>query len=383
MTTSQRPTRILFCWSRLSGYMAACWRHLAQRPDVDLRVLAWSTASPSDHADFAETVASGVDCRLLSAQDRTNFERIEQEACEFAPDVLVISGWMSPAYTKLVQRLRPRVRQVVMGMDTPWQGRAKQFLTRVRYASLLRQVDDVVVAGERSWQYARRLGFADSSIHRGVYAWDEVAFAPVAEQRNAVWESPPRFLYVGRYAEEKGLKTLLDAYRVYREQRDDPWSLWCCGAGPLESCVNGQPGVTNLGFVQPDRLPEVLRDATAFVLPSNYEPWGVALAEAMGAGLPGIATTACGAAIDLIRDDWNGQLVATGCTSALAEALMWMHDQSDRLAEMGRNAALSAQPFTAANWCRRWSRLLELGDDAARDQDLHDRMPKQTDVAAA
>ena len=94
------------------------------------------------------------------------------------------------------------------------------------------------------------------------------------------------------------------------------------------------------------------------VLPSYYEPWGVALAEAMGAGLPAIATEACGAAIDLVRSYWNGIMVPTGSVTALADALEWFDDNDKRLPTMSENARVAAEPFSATNWAVRWKTLL-------------------------
>ncbi len=354
----ERNTRVLFCWSRISGYMSACWRELSAQPGVDLRALAWNVSSTQEQAEFSESIAEGFDCRLLEPEERFDFNLLASEAKAFSPDIVVISGWHSPAYVRLVKQLRPVVKRVIMCIDTPWQQRAKQRLTRFRHASLLRRVDDVFVAGERSWQYARQLGFAEPNIHRGLYAWDESTFAPVAQAREASADWPRRFLYVGRYAEEKGIVNLLEAYQRYREKSADPWPLRCCGSGPLQHLVNAADGVEDKGFVQPADLPDMLRESGVFVLPSHYEPWGVALAEAMGAGLPAIATNACGAGIDLIRNGWNGHLIATSSSSALADAMIEMEDSVTQIAEMGRRASVAAEPFTSRNWAVRWAGLL-------------------------
>ena len=92
-----------------------------------------------------------------------------------------------------------------------------------------------------------------------------------------------------------------------------------------------------------------------------YEPWGVALAEAMGSGLPTIATQACGAAVDLIRPFWNGRLVATGSAAELAEAMIWFHNRTQMLPEMSKNAVAAASGFTSASWAERVLAILERG----------------------
>ena len=336
--------------------MAACWKRLAAVSDVDLRVVTWSTSAKADQSSFDTSIVDGINCRLLSADERRDSQIIQDAIAEFRPDVVVIPGWMSDAYTAGVLQLKKDRPAVVMGMDTPWTGRFRQYLTRWRFRTLFRRVDRVVVAGERTWQYARRLGFAETQISRGVYAWDELRFGTeIGTKRGAL---PARsFVFVGRFAEEKGIRTLLNAYRQYRAVVSDPWPLTMCGTGPLRHLVQGD-GIEHLGFVQPADMPSVFENASVMVLPSHYEPWGVALAESMGAGLPVVASEACGAAIDLIRPYWNGLLVPTACKDSLADAFVWYHHHRDRLPEMGANARQAVEPFSAGNWAVHWQEML-------------------------
>ncbi|MEO2012812.1 MAG: glycosyltransferase family 4 protein [Fuerstiella sp.] len=347
--------RILICWSRVSGYMAACWKRLAAVPEMNLRVVAWSTNANADQSAFAGSIVDGVNCRLLSTSERGDGQIIQDEIAEFQPDVVVIPGWMSDAYTTSILKLQKNGPAVVMGMDTPWTGGARQYLTRWRFNALFRRVDRVVVAGERAWQYARWLGFAETQISRVLYAWDESSFGSDSHLPRRT-NLPKSFVFVGRLAEEKGIRTLLKAYQEYRETASVPWTLTMCGTGPLSSLIQGD-GIECHGFVQPSELPSVFENASVMVLPSHYEPWGVALAESMGAGLPVIASEACGAAVDLVRPYWNGLLVPTRCESALADALLWFHNHTERLPEMGMNARQSAEPFSASNWAVRWNEM--------------------------
>ena len=40
--------KVLFCWTDISGYMAACWRALASREGVDLHVLAYDSSAATE-----------------------------------------------------------------------------------------------------------------------------------------------------------------------------------------------------------------------------------------------------------------------------------------------------------------------------------------------
>ena len=131
---------------------------------------------------------------------------------------------------------------------------------------------------------------------------------------------------VGRYVPQKDLHTLVKAYSLYRATVRHPWGLTCCGTGPDAALLEGVPGVEDIGFAQPQDLPAILERHGAFVLASQYEPWGVVIAETAASGLPIICTTACGASIDLVRPYYNGLLVTPGDAAALSRALRWMHD---------------------------------------------------------
>ena len=300
--------RIVICWPHLSGYMAACWRALAQRPGVDLRVLAWST--PGGDAPFEDALVEGSPVRLLDESERNDAALITKEVSRHRPDVIAIAGWFHPPYVDLALR-RHGGAKFLMGMDTPWLGTLRQRLAPIKLRKLIKNIDGAMVAGERAYQYARVLGMPDGRIFRGYYGFDYDAFAPLYEQRLATAEGwPKRFVYTGRYAPEKCVPTLVDAYRDYRKGVPDPWPLTCCGHGPLKSMLTGVEGIEDLGFVQPKDLPEVLLRAGASILPSRYEPWGVVVAEALASGLPVLCTDAVGASVELVRSYHNGLTVA-------------------------------------------------------------------------
>src|SRR5690606_10262123 len=112
----------------------------------------------------------------------------------------------------------------------------------------------VVVAGERSWQYAHAMGVPEAKIVRGVYGYDS-AFDRIGMRRTN-W--PRRFVFTARYSHEKAVDVLLAAYQKYRAEASDPWPLTCCGTGPLQSLIDAADGVDNRGFVPPNDLCDLL-----------------------------------------------------------------------------------------------------------------------------
>ncbi len=138
---------------------------------------------------------------------------------------------------------------------------------------------------------------------------------------------PSEFLlYAGRIASNKGLEGLLRALALIPRDRRRPlvlmgrdWGL----RGPLEELARSlgiRDDLRFLGHV-PDRgqYRAVFRRARAFVLPSEWEAFGLVLLEAMAADLPIVATAVGG--VPEVLADGAGDLVPYGEPAELARAL--------------------------------------------------------------
>lgn len=335
--------------------MCESWRKLSANKAIQLQGIAWETSIARDNVAFGSDVTHSLDLDLV-AFDRSDLEAlVVRRIQDFDPRVILVAGWGIAAYRRAIKRASGGDRCVIMGMDTPWRGRFKQHLARYLLSSYLARIDAVLVAGMRSAEYARRLGFSQERIFKGLYSWDE----GLRERCQGVSRSERgQFLFVGRYVPQKGLEMLLSAYEEYRSRVSGPWDLVCCGAGPLQSMLRGRPGVEDVGFVSPSDLPKYLGRARAFVLPSHYEPWGVAIAEAMGCGLPVIVSDACGAGADLIESGVSGFIVRSGATGELADRMVECHEQPERLAIMAERGKAKADEYTSVQWAKRFLAML-------------------------
>jgi glycosyltransferase involved in cell wall biosynthesis len=354
-----RP-RLTICWPEVSGYMASCWRALAATGRMDLTVLAFKSGGPGSGAAFHDSVMHGLNCQLLDAAAARDRVLIRRMVLATRPQVLCLPGWSLPAYRALAFDRDLSGVKLIMTMDTPWEGRFRQRLARLKIGRYLDRMDRVIVAGERAWQYTRHLKIPESKVRRGVYGFDYQALTPLFEQRRQLPGGWPRtFLLIARYIPMKALDVLVEAYGCYRRQAARPWNLVCCGRGPLAHLLQGVEGIEDHGFVQPDDLGGVFLHAGAFILPSRHEPWGVAIGEAAAAGLPVVCSEACGAAVELVRPHFNGLLVPTGDVQALAAALGWIDQHSDVLPEWGARGHPLAAAFSAQAWAQRWLATVE------------------------
>jgi glycosyltransferase involved in cell wall biosynthesis len=83
-------------------------------------------------------------------------------------------------------------------------------------------------------------------------------------------------------------------------------------------------------------LPEVYAASTVLVVPSDHEPWGLTVNEAMLSGTPVIASDRVGARLDLIEGGRTGYVYPSGDLGALASVLRRLLAEPQRAADMGR-----------------------------------------------
>jgi glycosyltransferase involved in cell wall biosynthesis len=347
--------KVVFCWSDISGYMTACWRALQAIPEIEVFIIAFQARTQTA---FADELMQGIPHRILDLQERNKAELIEQLVIQQNPDVVVLSGWFHSPYRQLAFSSQLRHIKFIMGMDTPWWGTWKQYLAPWFLRSYLQRMAHVVVTGERSWQYARRLGIPLKNISLGLYGIDYQVWSPLWEERQRLsW--PRSFLFVGRYSHDKAIDILADAYQKYRLEVQDPWNLICCGKGELESKLQSQLGIDNRGFVQPSEMKDIWLNAGAVLLPSRFDPWPLALVEAAAAGLPVVCTQVCGSSVEVIRSGYNGIIIPANDTHALTNALLRIHNSDHDLPVWGKRAQALAKPYSAEIWAERWLNIIK------------------------
>ena len=151
-------------------------------------------------------------------------------------------------------------------------------------------------------------------------------------------------LTVGRVAWEKNLETLLAAAEAVTRERDDV-VFAVAGKGPAlehfkaEADRRGlQPKIRFIGFVPDADLPSLYQAADAFLMPSTWETQGIALLEAMAAGIP-VAAANTGGPTHFVRPGENGFLFEGRDVAACAEAVAKALDCGDALREAARATA--------------------------------------------
>ncbi|TNC50552.1 glycosyltransferase family 4 protein [Rubellimicrobium rubrum] len=152
---------------------------------------------------------------------------------------------------------------------------------------------------------------------------------------------PDHLLFVGRLVAQKGLPILLEALARARAERPSI-SLTIVGDGrdrpELEKQAESlglHEAVRFVGYKNQDEVAQLLSESTALVLPSFAEGVPVVLMEAMATGLPVVATRINGVP-ELVEDGVAGRLVPPSDEQALANAMIEITEDADRIKLMGQ-----------------------------------------------
>ena len=155
--------------------------------------------------------------------------------------------------------------------------------------------------------------------------------------------SPWHIVSVGRLTPEKGHQHLIEAlYLLNTKFNRQDFTATILGDGALRTelaqLVNRydlSDRIQMPGFC--DDIFAMLSTAHLFVLPSLHESSPNALIEAMGVGLPCIASSV-GGVLDLIDHQENGLLIPPRASGALAEAINDILANQELAVSLGRNA---------------------------------------------
>jgi glycosyltransferase involved in cell wall biosynthesis len=216
--------------------------------------------------------------------------------------------------------------------------------------ALYRMLDGVLAIGTANAAFYRAMGVPQNRISLVPYTVDNDRFrsqsALSAAERAAaradlgVTDARPIVLYAAKFQPRKRPADLLKAAALL-EGEGLSFKLVMAGSGELEEDLRalaaslGLKNVSFPGFVNQSALPGLYAACDVFVLPSENEPWGLAVNEAMCAGLPVVASEEIGCVDDLVRDGVNGHIFQAGDIEALAGALQPLLRSADLRARMG------------------------------------------------
>lgn len=244
------------------------------------------------------------------------------------------------------------------GSDVPFYNRRFYWLDRLCFRRLSKKIWQKarkVVANSRGLKelaQAASPGQEIAVIYNGINLEEFYPLDPNMKKRHGNL----RLISTGRLIERKGYRYLIEALAGIPDVE-----LFLIGDGNLKAELTALASklkvkVNFLGKVSHELVPQYLREADLFVLPSLNEGMSNALLEAMACGLPVIATDT-GGSEELI--DGNGYVVRKGSSRELREAIDRFKASPELVASMGIRSRELAGKMSWQNVAAAYLRIYE------------------------
>lgn len=269
-------------------------------------------------------------------------------------DAVVVHGYNSVTSQLGLIAPRLRTRLLLRGESNllPKRGLPKRIFKRATLRATFCRTDHFLSIGSLNTAYYKHYGVDDERITLAPYSVDNEFFASrSAESRRARedvrrrLDFPARdviFLFAAKIVPRKRPLDLLRAFA--RAKVSHRAGLVYVGSGEssneLAASVREHgldDSVRLLGFRNQTALPEIYGASDVLVLPSDFEPWGLAVNEAMACGTAAVVSDQVGAGPDLVGD--HRCTFRVGDIDALARILRSIVDEPRLLTELKANSA--------------------------------------------
>lgn len=216
--------------------------------------------------------------------------------------------------------------------------------------ALLKFAAGVLVNGTSGRRYIESLGYPAAKIHV-VPKTTEIEMFRGDPERSP--RAAGRVLYVGQLIERKGIVPFLIQLASWANRNPHrAIAFTLLGSGPLRDALQSQPLPANLSLRICEHVPYIevgghYQEADIFAFPTLADEWGIAVNEALIAGLPVLGSTYSQAVEDLVVPGVNGWTFRTddaeGLYSAIDAALC---TRPEELARMRRAAIRTVEHMT-------------------------------------
>lgn len=199
-------------------------------------------------------------------------------------------------------------------------------------------------------------GLKDESIP---IVYNGIDLGRCIEKKDYSIEGKFKILHIGRFYKAKNHDMLLRAFKIFNKSFPNS-VLWLIGEGPekthIERLAMELELTNNVEFLGiQDNVYEFLSRSDVFVLPSLYEGMPMTILEAMGTGLPIIATNV-GGVPNVIDNYKNGVLIDIDAVQ-LTEALCKLHQCEETRKLLGANAKSKSSVFSAHEMAKQYARI--------------------------
>ena len=275
----------------------------------------------------------------------------------YRPDVLNLTGWYDPAQWVLLFYAKLTGIKVVISNESNVRDHIRMGAKERFKQFLLKQANGFFCFGQSSAAYLEKLGVIPSQIltRKAAVVDNDVI---LEHYQTAIPDRGKRklkkgwalynFIFVGRLIAPKNLAMLLDAFAEISAEATD-WGLVLLGEGEQKLMLQQKAQkIDNVRFesgVPWYEVAEYLALSDVLVLPSESEPWGLVVNEAMICGLPVLVSEPSGCVEDLVRTGQNGFTFDPRQKSDLVAKMRYFVQNAASLSRMGEASKQLIAPF--------------------------------------
>lgn len=320
--------KILFCTDGIFPHaVGGMQRHsrllvekLAEIPDLDLIVVhPHENINVFSNPAIKEIGLPAVNTKGIYLRNCYEYSKLVYKTALLFPDAVIYSQGLSVWHG--IDKLGKRTIINPHGLESYQSLSYRDYLTGIPFRTifnyLFRNSHKVVSLGGRL-----------TDILKKVIPEQKIAVLPNAVNVPQLVErrfnsKPVRFLFVGRFALNKGINILAEAVNTLNNEgfgQQTEFNL--VGKGPLyEEYIQKYryPNLNFVGFADDDKLNELYRSNDVFVLPTLFEGMPTVVLEAMANGMP-IIVTDVGATLMMV-DSSNGWIIEKQNVQSLVDAI--------------------------------------------------------------
>lgn len=299
----QLGPRILYLYCEVMPYnVAALKAAVEMNSDLIIDVFSWGALKKltTYNPDIIERVN-------YYSEELYSYEDLLTRFQNFKYDLIYVCNRRESKYLKLALVARKNGVTVIGQSDEQYYGTFRQKIKWLFSRFIYRRYFDYMfVPGYFQYEFMRYLGFQKEQILIGAYTANVQLFDKYFEHSDLYLGETLQLLYVGRLENEKGIIFALEVIKQFNAKNDKKITIKIVGDGNLKYQILNYNFVEIHPFKTQVEILEFLKKTTFFLLPSQYEPWGVVLHEMSAAGIPIICSDQCGARSAFVVNNYNG-----------------------------------------------------------------------------
>ncbi|PJJ79462.1 glycosyltransferase family 4 protein [Mucilaginibacter auburnensis] len=346
-------------------YYAPVFKLLAERKSIQIKVFySWGTeAQQKFDPGFGKTIS--WDVPLLDGYDYEWLENTAKNAGshhfngiinpgiidrikQYQPDAILVFGWAYKAHLKVLRYFKGKIPVWFRG-DSVLLANNNTVKRIMRYTLLkwvYQFVDHAFYVGTNNKNYFLRYGLKENQLSFAPHAIDNNRFetsrydeVQALKNKLGIAETDVVLLFAGKLEEVKAPLLLV---QTFVNLKNPGAHLLIAGEGPLKqqakAIANNNKNIHFLGFQNQTAMPVIYQACDLFCLPSVSETWGLAVNEAMACRKAVLVSDKVGCAVDLVHQNVNGAIFASGNGEELQVALKKLTSSKELLDKYGEQS---------------------------------------------